>query len=188
MADKLKDFIGGFTAAIELYNRAGKIGAFIESVCLAASIIEASLRMGLVLKHQINMQSSDILDELLFQGEEDKVTVERKIYDRALHEGVINQKLFSTLEELYKDRNRVVHRYIISELTTEEVLSIAIKYDKAIQDVSSAVEVLENEQIQRGIGITRSDIVEFDMKEYFDLASNKHGKRGFVNKLRDNDV
>ncbi len=188
MGDRLREFIGGFTAAIELHNRAGRLGAFVESVCLAATVIDAALRIGLILKHQLNTQSPELLDELLFQGKGDKAILERGIYRRALDQGVIDQPLFEKLESLYEQRNRVVHRYIISELTTQGVLDIALAFDKAIHEVSAAIGVLEHEQVQKGIGMTRSEAVQFELKEFFDLASGKHGDAGLTTKLRAKNV
>lgn len=188
MADRLRDFIAGFTAAVELHNRAGRLGAFIESVCLAATIVDGALRIGLILRHQLNTNTAEVLDELLFQGTEDKAVLERVVYKRALEQKVIDAQLFEKLESLYQQRNRVVHRYIISELTTEDVLNIGIAYEKVIQDVSAAVGILEQEQIKMGVGMTRSEKVEFGLGEFLDLSSGKHGNANLTSGLRKKNV
>ncbi len=66
--------------------------------------------MGLILQHQLNTRSSELLEELLLQTEVDPIVSEREIYRRAAQEDVIDSSLSRKLEELYSKRNRVVHR------------------------------------------------------------------------------
>ena len=110
--------------------------------------------MGLILQHQINTSSREILEEFLYQATDDKIIPEREIYRRALAAGVIAQALFDELEDLYDWRNRAVHRYIISEITTADVKDVASDYHKAISRTSYAVEQIEKRQIMLGVGIT----------------------------------
>ena len=70
--NKLINFLNGLAAATELLNRAGKNGFFIEAVCLSANIIDAELRIGIILKHQIETRSREIPVEYLFQEEKGK--------------------------------------------------------------------------------------------------------------------
>ena len=91
MAGRLEDFIAGFAAAVELRTRAGELGAFIESVCLGATVIDGALRIGLILKHQRITGTSEILPELLYQAEDDKPVSERVVYRRAREQEVIDE-------------------------------------------------------------------------------------------------
>ena len=166
----------GLAAAGQLANRAVQSGSFIESICLSASLIDASLRIGLVLKHQIDTRSIDIPAELLYQADDDKIVTERRIFGRAHAEGIIDQDLFKRLETLHTDRNRVVHRYIISEITTSEVLAIAHEYLNTVHEVNSRIDVLERRQLEFGIGMTRSKGPPgVDLRDQIrDLQKKKH--------------
>lgn len=146
----------GFTAAVQLVQRAGENGFFIEYTCLVASIIDGLLRIGLILQHQLETKSEEILDSLLFQSNEDKIISERQIFKMALDKKVIPEKLFNDLGDLYKQRNRVVHRYIISDVSTKDVLNIGIQYEQIKYLVSECVKKLEDGQIQIGVGMTRA--------------------------------
>jgi hypothetical protein len=52
--EKFENFMRGFSAAAELDARAARLGCFVECVCLTASVIDGLLRMGLILKHQLD--------------------------------------------------------------------------------------------------------------------------------------
>jgi len=149
--------MNGFAAANILMNRAGNNGCFVEYVCLATSVIDAQLRTGLILQHQLESNSNEIPSELVFQGEDDKMISERSIYTRSLEKGVLSQLEFDRIEDLYKRRNKVVHRYIISEITTDQVLQIANEYQQMIDEICKIIYRIEEKQIERGVGITVSD-------------------------------
>ena len=106
-ASRMGQFMDGFVAAAELLQRAAENGFFIEDICLAASVIDGSLRIGLILQHQLETRSSALLDELLLQTDADAIVSEREIYRRAAQQGVIDGNLAHVLEELYTKRNRV---------------------------------------------------------------------------------
>ena len=61
----IEEFIGGMSAAVQLYNRERESGAFFESICLAASLVDAACRMGLVLNRQIATKSQVVEDDLV---------------------------------------------------------------------------------------------------------------------------
>ena len=48
-----------------------------ESVALSAAVIDGTLRMSLLLMHQLETIANDLLDELLYQEEDDKGISER---------------------------------------------------------------------------------------------------------------
>ncbi len=181
----LDSFMKGYSGAVELYKRANDNGYFIESVCLGASVIDGALRMGLNLKHQIETKSSEIIIPFLMQKEDDKIIPERQIYKFALKNEIITSELHEKLGALYNDRNRVIHRYIISEITTGQVLDIAIKYEQAIHEVNKAIYKLEREQIEIGVGMT----TEFDgdvEKWMSEMSEEKHGGSELTKRLRAN--
>ena len=189
---KLNSFMSSFSAATELKARADRLGCFVESVCLASSLTDGLLRMGLILKHQIETSSSALLIDLLEQTSEGSQLSEREVYRRAREAAVINQDTFAQLESLYGERNKVVHRYIISRITTSDVLEIAIGMDAAMRQVSEQVAVLEREQIRLGIGMTRSAgsgvTNQQVLADLLSLATAKHGDEGLAKALRQPDV
>jgi uncharacterized protein YutE (UPF0331/DUF86 family) len=173
--NRIVDFMNGFAAAVQLSRRAAEAGFMIEFIVLAASVIDGALRIGLVLEHQIATSSSDIEDELVHQGETAKALSEREIYRRALDRGVIDQCLFDDLQTLYSARNRVVHRYVISEITTEAVFQIALRFEETIERVNGAVRAMEDRQVERGVGMTGTGQAE---KAVLDsMVREKHGAR-----------
>jgi|SRR5437588_5221686 len=90
------EFISGFAAARELHARAGKAGSFVESVCLGASLVDALLRVGLVLQHQLDHRTRDIPLDLVFQGPSEKPVSEREIYRRSRTQLVIDDSIFQS--------------------------------------------------------------------------------------------
>lgn len=181
--DRLEDFMRGFAAAVELSVRAASLGCFVECVCLTASVIDAQLRVGLILKHQLDTRTDGLLDELLYQGDSDPILHERDIYRRALEAGVIDQALFDELESAYLDRNRVVHRYVVSGVTTRDILEIAMRQDALERRVTLAISALEQQQLDRGVGMvaTGDDV---GLREVLEFAASKHGDDKLARLLR----
>jgi uncharacterized protein YutE (UPF0331/DUF86 family) len=181
---KFHNFMTGFTAAVELDKRAAKEGCFVECVVLSAAVIDGTLRMGLILKHQLETNSKDLIDELLYQEEDGKGISEREIYRRALAKNIITQETHDSLSALYARRNRVIHRYIISMITTKDVLDIACEYDSLKHEVSDYVAELEKEQIRLGIGMTVSGDSENLSETLEEIAIAKHGDDDLAEALR----
>ena len=170
--------MAGFAAARELHSRAGTAGSFVECVCLGASITDAMLRIGLVLRKQLDDRSRDIPLELIFQGSQDKAIAEREIYRRASAKSIIDDATLTQLQSLYDKRNRVIHRYVISRITTDEVLDIAIEYERMIETLAKRIYELEEQQIRDGVGITaRGPSLQGEEGKRFleDFADEKHG-------------
>jgi|SRR6266542_5670074 len=177
MWKRFGEFMTGFAAARELHSRAGTVGSFIECVCLGASLTDAMLRIGMILQHQLDNRTKEIPLNLIFQGEKDRAISEREIYRRALAISVIDNDTFTRLQALYDERNRVVHRYIISRITTSDVLNIAIRYEEIINALSKRIHEIEEQQIQQGVGITaRGPALEGDEGKRFleEIADQKH--------------
>ena len=174
--DKLENFMNGFAAAVQLKTRAGENGFFIEYVCLATTVIDAMLRIGIILNHQLKNKSMDIIDELLFQSDEDKIIFEREIYRRAFSERIITKNLFNELENLYIKRNRILHRYIISDITTKQVLKVGLAYEQLFPLIEDKVRELEIKQIELGVGMTEgSDEKEIQIKSQIEkMIAKKH--------------
>jgi len=187
---RFHDFMRGFAAASQLMYRAGDNGCFVEYVCLTTSVIDALLRTGLVLRHQLDFHTNEIPIELIYQADDDKIISERNIYKKALEKSIISYKQYDKLEELYKQRNKIVHRYIISEITTDEVLQIAIEYQQIIDLVKDKVSKLEEYQIEKNIGITVArnqapKVVRAQVNEQMqEMIGKKHGHPGLAEKMK----
>jgi uncharacterized protein YutE (UPF0331/DUF86 family) len=189
---RFDSFMKGFAAAAQLSQRAVSNGSFIESVCISASIIDASLRIGLILNHQLKTKTDEILDELLYQADEKKIITERTIYKLALKENIITNNIYQELNVLYNSRNKVVHQYIISDITTEMVLKIAAKYADMIHIVKESIRKLEDEQLRLGVGMTKagigmSETVRENANKFMDnIINEKHGNPNLAKNLRFN--
>lgn len=175
--EKFTDFLKGFAAAHQLMNRAGSNGFFVEYVCLATSIIDGLIRVSLILKHQLDTKSCNIPTELIYQSEQCKIITERAIYKSAFEKNILTIDQFKSLKTLYERRNKVIHRYIISEITTDQVLQIANEYQGLIEIISAIVYKLEEQQIKSGVGITVDgpDMLPNDHKMMIqEMANEKH--------------
>ena len=182
--DRLEQFMNGFAAANQLLSRAGQNGFFIEYVCLATSVVDAMLRTGLILQHQIEHQTSEVLGELVYQEKGDKGIPEREIYKKALEQDIINEELFAQLEDLYNKRNRVIHRYIISDITTRQVLDIAMQYEKVIPVISKGISKLEQTQIELGVGMTVTG-TEVTKSQINEMCARKHCDPSLIRALKE---
>lgn len=171
-------FVEGFYAAFELLNRARAQGFYVEQVVLAAALIDGLVRLGLVLQHQLDSRSSEVPDELIFQAEGTRALTERAIYDRALAVGILSDALYADLNALYDTRNRVIHRYLISRITTAQVVTLAKDYDAIIPQLNERVAALEIRQVNERIGMVQGssphDKAELDA-HYIAGIERKHG-------------
>jgi hypothetical protein len=105
------------------------------------------------MKKQIDLNTNEIDIVFLYQGDEDKAITERQIYKMSKDEGLISQGLFEKLETIYKKRNKIVHRYIISELKTTELLDIYDEYEVICEEVRIVLKNIEDRQFVEKIGI-----------------------------------
>jgi len=151
---RFEKFLGGLEASEIMFDNAAKNGCFLECVCLLANQIDGMLRVANILFDQIQKRSSDINLSFIYQGENDKIKTEKNIYDISRDKGIIDQKLFDELYLEYKQRNRVVHRYVISEISTRDILEIAYRYSIIKNTVWQIVYELENNQLDLGLGMT----------------------------------
>lgn len=183
--DRFDKFMSSIAAVIDLRNRAVKSESYIELVILIANHIDALLRLSIILNQQLSENSNNIDTSLLFQGELDKPIMEKKIYKMALDEGIITQELYDKLFNLYDERNKVVHRYIITDLQTRNVMTIALDYSMLQEKIGLIVEDFEKRQYSRKIGIYGTENPpdkkpdELGIKWIISNIKDKHGDREF---------
>jgi hypothetical protein len=85
-----------------MLNRAYENNSLIELVVLLANQIDAILRSCLILKKQLDENSEEIDVSLIHQKELDKPIMEKKIYEMALNQNIINQDTYDNLEFIHK--------------------------------------------------------------------------------------
>ena len=177
--------MSGFAGATELRARAASNGYFIEAVILTATLIDGMLRIGLILRHQLDAHTSDIPNDLLVQRADDRGISERHIYERARQANVIDELVLTDLQALYSERNRIVHRYLLTNITTQDVLDIGIRYERAFQSVEEAIAVLEQEQLAQEVGMVENGDGDRDSEATVDrMATIKHGSLRLAERLR----
>lgn len=172
-------FLQGVGATGLILSKAVENKAFIEATCVLASQIDALLRIGIILKNQINNKNSDIETEWIYQGLTDKKKTEKDIYKKAKNLGIIDQSIFDDLYRLYDDRNRVIHRFIISEITLAEVEEIAYKYYQKQQEINKIIYNLESKQIRLNVGITKVDNDGQSKDNHLEYIKGKIGKQDY---------
>ncbi|NCU41999.1 MAG: hypothetical protein EOM19_04770 [Candidatus Moranbacteria bacterium] len=171
-------FLQGFGASIFMLNKAIENKSFIEAVCILASQIDSSLRIAIILREQILNKNKDIQDKWIYQGEYDGKISERTIYKEARNLEIIDGDIFNKLNELYNHRNRIIHRFIISEITLAEVEEIAFRYYKMRTLLDKIVYNLESEQIKLKVGMTIKEDKgdKSSVKKTLDFTLGKIGK------------
>lgn len=126
--DKYDRFAGSLAASYDLLYAAIDSRSYIQIIAVAANQIDAFLRLSIVLSTQLKKSTNEIEIHYLYQGEKDKAIMERKIFDEALKLEVIEEGVHKELRALYELRNRVIHRYIISDLKTRDLIEIVERY------------------------------------------------------------
>ena len=156
MSDPLKKLLQGMVAAMHLLNKAIDKRSALECIVLQSNIIDGALRVGLILKAQLDSGTNEIDDSLLKQAETDPKMPERAIFQRCLANGVIDTTLFDTLTALYEKRNRCIHRYLLTDIDYDYATSLVFDLDAALKAVNDAIYRLEREQIEKSVGMTTS--------------------------------
>ena len=149
-AKRFESFLFSFGVVTLLRDRAWASAAFIEYILLSFSQIDASLRMGLVLKGQLDRQDNVIDGRVITNN-----IGERKIFERAQAIGVIDEAMALELHRLYDFRNAVVHRMMITDIDYEAAKRLASQLEPVIAQLTDVLRNLEDEQMARGVGMTQ---------------------------------
>lgn len=151
--DKYDRFAGSLAASYDLLYDAIESKSYIQIIALAANQIDAFLRLSIVLAIQLKALTNEIEIKYLYQGEDDRGIMERKIFDDSLKYGVIDQRVHKELGFLYEFRNRVIHRYIISDLKTRDLINIVERYLELSEEVRLILKGYEDNQQMGEFGI-----------------------------------
>lgn len=173
-------YMASIATIIELKNKAIEKDSYIEYIVFSANHIDALLRLSIILNNQIINGNDEIDLKLLFQSENDKAIMERTIYKQCLHLRIIDQHLFDELESLYKERNKVIHRYIITDIRTEDIFKIATNYEKIFESIDNLILRLEAQQVEKKIGIwgniNNTKLSETDREILYTKIRDKQGR------------
>ena len=151
---KFENFLHAFGAARLLLQKAHKNGSLIEGLVLYASLVDGFCRICLVLKEQLDEKDNNINEKYIYQYKDEKKFTERKIYKLAFDKEIIKKKMFEELNSLYNIRNKVIHRFFISEVEYSHLEIACSRYEKLYEQLYKITYELESEQINRGIGMT----------------------------------
>ena len=108
--------------------------------------------------------------------------MEKDIYKKALEKNIITQEIYDKLFTLYGERNKVIHRYIITDIRTEDLLGIAAEYDRIDHKIDDLVNNLEQKQFELKVGIFGTDsppngrLKGVELKKLQYQIRDKHGK------------
>ena len=97
--------------------------------------------------------------------------------------------MYVELENLYKQRNRVVHRYIITDIRTDEVVEISHNYAILNDKVGAIINSIEQNQVKLKVGIHKNNTKlgikpdKMELKEIISSIKDKHGKIEYDNIL-----
>lgn len=177
--DRYYKFQAALAASFDLKESALKSGSLIELILIVASQIDSYLRLCIVMRKQLNSSSDEFEQKYFYQGEKCKPITEREIYKEAKSLGVVSEDTFECLSRLYNLRNRIVHRFIVSDIRTRELVDVAIDYDDASEKIRLDMRELENLQRKAKVGIYKNSAVpneEIDKDEVRFLFANVNDK------------
>lgn len=178
--DKYEKFMASLCASFDLKNKALESKSPIELLVIIANQIDAYLRIAIVLKKQLSEKTNRIDTKLLYQSESDTPIMERKIYKQALELKIITQSVFEKLDFLYGERNKVIHRYIISEFKTRYLFEIVYQYEIVCEKVRLSLKKVEDLQFTKKIGLhggdrnPNDDPREEDVNLLYSQINDKH--------------
>jgi hypothetical protein len=178
--DRYEKFQSAIAASFDLKKRAMNSGSLIEFIIIVANQIDAYLRLTIVMRLQLDEMSNSFDMKYFYQGEDDKAIMERAIYKEAKRLSILSNETFNELESLYKLRNKIVHRYIISEIKTKDLSDIAISYEDMSEKIRLIMKDLEDIQRTKNIGIYREsrspneEIDKDELKFFFAQVNDKH--------------
>lgn len=138
-----ENFTHSVAAARLLLQRAHEQGSLIEGLVLYASSIDALLRNLVALRLGGRDGTAVQLDPRYFYHEKTKWMNERDLYAEALSAKVLSQPEFQELEDLYRFRNAVIHRFIISGMTYAEISPCLDRYETVLSRLFGRLREIE---------------------------------------------
>jgi hypothetical protein len=156
-----ENFTHSVAAARLLLTQAHERGSLIEGLVLYASAIDALLRNLVALKTGDRQGTTMRLDPRYFYHDDTKWMNERQVYAAAHSCDVLTDPEFSQLEELYKFRNVIIHRFIISGVTYDQIASKLDQYEVIYGRILERLKAIEQPD---GEELTDVEIAESRLK------------------------
>jgi uncharacterized protein YutE (UPF0331/DUF86 family) len=186
--DRFEKFNASLAASFDLKNKAINNRSFIELIIINANQIDAYLRLCIVHKFQIIENTSLFELEYLYQGENDRPLMEKKIYDKAKEMNILSDKQYDKLHILYDLRNKVVHRYIITDIKTKELREIGYQYEVLCEEIRLVLADIETEQFEKKVGYhglkdPHRDRDQNHVNELFSMVNDKHFYKEFYREV-----
>ncbi|SDB67914.1 hypothetical protein SAMN03159290_06189 [Pseudomonas sp. NFACC13-1] len=177
--DKFDRFTGSLAASHDLLYTAINAVACIEIIAIAANQIDAYLRLSLVIAKQLEEKTDHIETRYLYQADGEKGIMERKVFEDALKSQIIDLETFDSLNELYNLRNRVIHRYIISDIKSRDLVGIAGKYLNALEKTRLILRDFEQRQAVVPYGVYgaklgKTPVTDDAIRSLHASANDKH--------------
>lgn len=186
--EKFRNFLRSFGAARLLLQKAHENGSLIEGLILYASLADGLCRIGLVLNEQIETKTDNINEKYIYQEANESNFNERAIYRKAKEKKIIGTKLFNELNALYDIRNKMVHRFFISEIEYSHLEIVCDRHEKVYDELFRIIYDLEAKQIDIGVGMTRKGrpkieahkaVIDLDIGEKIRSASERNLAKTF---------
>jgi hypothetical protein len=156
------NFFENFTHSVAavrlLLEGAHRNGSFIEGLMLYASIVDGLLRNLVALEMAPRTGYSRKLDSRYFVHDKSKWLTERRVYAEARSCKVIDDDLFAELEELYRFRNLVAHRFIVSPVAYSDIPPRLDRYNVIMERLLAQLAAIEQPD-EHDISSERADVV-----------------------------
>lgn len=191
--DKFDRFTGSLAASHDLLYTAIDAGACIEIIAITANQIDAYLRLSLVIAKQLEEKTNNIETRYLFQADGEKGIMERKVFEDALKSQVIDMETFDSLNELYNLRNRVIHRYIISDIKSRDLVEIAGRYLSVLEIIRLILRDFERKQAVVPYGVygtkcRKTSARDDAIRRLYASANDKHLLEKYKRNVSDKKV
>ena len=172
----VSNFLSGVGAAHNLLVDAIESRtSFTEQVCLSTALIDGLLRLSLVMKQQLDTGTGIVDPMLLFQGKRQKKYIpERIIYERATKEKIIIKVIEKKLNFLYDKRNIIIHRYLISDIKTKDVIIVSRQYIRLYLVIKERHRTIHNKLVQKDIGMAKYFIPNPSEEQIHEQIMKKH--------------
>lgn len=155
----MANFSRGFLSTKFLLDRAKNSGSLLELLVLNATLLDATLRLGIILSIQLREKNDHVQREMILQESKAFIS-ERMVYTFAKNEGILSENDFTEANELYDFRNTAIHRYFISGLEYMMISPVISQYERIHGEVAKKVNELEEEQVKQGVGMTKKEDIE----------------------------
>ena len=141
-----EDLTHSLATARLLLQKAHDNQSAIEGLCLYVSIIDGFLRLAVV--YSRTQKSSDhtysVEKQMIRQDDDEKTHSEKEMYKMAFRENIISDELYQRLNQMYQFRNKVVHRFNISDINYTQIAEACIKFESIYKDIFDIVAFLEH--------------------------------------------